>query len=143
MTISYVQKPGEIDWEALKNDLIQDDFHNGRTTSQLRQSFENSQLQVYAIIDQPVQTCIGTARALSDGVGNAYVIDVWTRSDHRGRGIATSMMQNIMQRCTGQHIFLQTDDAIPFYRKLGFADQPLGMSLVVGQYLSNDTRDTN
>jgi hypothetical protein len=31
-----------VDWEALKQDLIADGFHNGRTTAQLCLSFSNS-----------------------------------------------------------------------------------------------------
>ena len=34
---------------------------------------------------------------------------------------------------------LQTDDAVEFYRKLGFEAQPEGLSLVSGTYLRNET----
>jgi len=37
-------------------------------------------------------------------------------------------------------IYLGTDDATGFYKKLGFAPQRQGMSLIVGRYLDNDTR---
>ena len=40
--ITYQLNLGGVDWEMLKADLIADDFHNGRTTDQLRLSFENS-----------------------------------------------------------------------------------------------------
>ena len=136
MTISFHSDPEQINWEKLKEDLILDDFHNGRSTHQLRLSFVNSQIQSYAMDGD---RCIGTARALSDGVGNCYVIDVWTKSKYRNQGIASEMMEQIMNSCPGQHIYLQTDDAIEFYRKLGFSEQPLGMSTVVGEYLQNST----
>ncbi len=138
MAINYTSDPAVVDWEALKQDLINDDFHNNRTTGQLQLSFENSQVQVYAMDGY---RCIGTARALSDQVGNAYVIDVWTLSDFRGQGIATEMMNTLIDACPGQHIYLQTDDAVPFYRGLGFSDQPTGMSMISGEYLQNETRD--
>ncbi len=105
---------------------------------QLRASFTNSAVQVYAQVDS---TCVGTARALSDGVGNAYVIDVWTLSAYRKQGIATTMMQQLLSQLPGQHVYLQTDDTVTFYEQLGFSQQPEGMSLVVGEYLQNSTRD--
>ena len=63
------------------------------------------------------------------------------QSSYRKQGIATEMMEMMMSKCPGQHIYLQTDDAIQFYRDLGFNDQPLGMSIVIGEYLQNDTRN--
>ena len=138
MTIEYTTDPSAIDWEVLKKDLILDDFHNGRTTGQLRLSFENSQVQIYAMDGR---LCMGTARAISDLVCNAYVIDVWTLTSYRGQGIATQMMNQIIEQCPGQHIYLMTDDAVPFYRQLGFTERPTGMEIISGDYLQNDTRE--
>jgi GNAT superfamily N-acetyltransferase len=125
-----------IEWGVLKEDLIADNFHNGRTTTQLRLSFQNSSHVAMAFDGD---RCIGNGRLLSDGVGNAYVIDVWTQSAYRRQGIASRIMQMLMDAVPGQHIYLQTDDAVEFYRKLGFAQQPEGMSLIVGSYLRNET----
>ena len=125
------------DWETLRRDLIADDFHNGRTTAQLRLSFEQSQ---HVAMGFDGDRCMATGRALSDGVGNAYVIDVWTHSDYRGRGVATEIMQRLLDAMPGQHVYLQTDDAVAFYERLGFRPQPEGLSLIVGDYLVNDTR---
>lgn len=125
------------DWEALRQDLIADDFHNGRTTDQLRLSFEQSR---HVAMGHDGDRCIATGRMLSDGVGNAYVVDVWTRSDYRQRGIATKIMRLLMDAVPGQHIYLQTDDAVGFYTRLGFRSQPQGLSIIVGRYLDNDTR---
>jgi ribosomal protein S18 acetylase RimI-like enzyme len=126
-----------IDWDALKQDLIDDDFHNGRTTKQLQLSFENSACVAMAFSGSQ---CIGNARLLSDGVGNAFAIDVWTHSRHRNQGVARKMMTMLMKAVPGQHIYLQTDTAVGFYEKLGYAKQPEGMSIVVGDYLVNETR---
>jgi len=38
-------------------------------------------------------------------------------------------------------VYLQTVDAVGFYKKLGFVEQPKGMRLIVGEYLQNETRD--
>lgn len=126
-----------VDWEALRLDLIADDFHNGRTTAQLRLSFENSS---HVAMGFDGGRCIANARMLSDGVGNAYVIDVWTHSAYRHQGIARQEMQLLMDAVPGQHVYLGTDDAVGFYAKLGFAPQMQGMSRIVGSYLDNGTR---
>jgi hypothetical protein len=41
----------------------------------------------------------------------------------------------------GQHVYLQTDDAVGCYEELGFVEQPKGMRYIVGEYLQNETRD--
>lgn len=134
MTLVYSQNCDSIDWSALRGDLIQDDFHNNRTTEQLRASFDNSFVSIFALDGK---RCIGTARALSDQVCNCYVVDVWTQSSYRKRGIANRMMRMIIDAVPGQHIYLQTDDAQLFYEKLGFAVQPDGMFRISGQWLNN------
>lgn len=134
MTIRYTIDSKEIDWGLLKLDLEQDDFHNGRTVEQLKASFINSQRVVY-VMDQ--DRCVGTARALSDLICNCYVVDVWTQSQFRNQGIASRMMEMIIESVPGQHIYLQTDDAVEFYQKLGFEPQPEGLHLVSGQWLQN------
>jgi GNAT superfamily N-acetyltransferase len=126
-----------VDWEALRLDLIADGFHNGRSTRQLRLSFENS---THVAMGFDGARCIANARMLSDGVGNAYVLDVWTHSAWRRRGIARRAMQLLLDAVPGQHVYLGTDDAAGFYAKLGFAPQMQGMSLIVGNYLDNATR---
>jgi ribosomal protein S18 acetylase RimI-like enzyme len=78
------------------------------------------------------------ARLLSDGVCNAYLLDVWTQSAYRRQGIATRMVRLLMSRVPGQHIGLQTDDAAAFYATLGFGPQPEFLSVVVGSWLGND-----
>ena len=48
MAVLFHENPGNVNWEQLRKDLTDDEFHNGRTTHQLKLSFENSQLQAYA-----------------------------------------------------------------------------------------------
>ena len=78
------------------------------------------------------------ARLLSDGVCNAYLLDVWTASAYRRRGIASSMIEQLRAAVPGQHIGLQTDDAQELYAALGFKPQPEFWSTVVGRWLDND-----
>jgi ribosomal protein S18 acetylase RimI-like enzyme len=126
----------DVDWQALVDDLIADDFHNGRTVEQFRKSAENSQYNCFAWAGNRV---IGNLRVLSDGIGNAYVVDVWTHSDYRKQGIARQMMDLTLERLPGQHVYLFTDDdAIGFYEKIGFERQGIGAYKIVGQYLKNE-----
>jgi len=135
--ITYRTTLQGVDWEALRNDLIADDFHNGRSTDQLRLSFEQSR---HVAMGFHGDRCIANGRMLSDGVGNAYVIDVWTLSAYRNQGVASQIMRLLLEAVPGQHVYLQTDDAVGFYTRLGFRPQPEGLSLIVGDYLHNDGR---
>ena len=78
------------------------------------------------------------ARLLSDGVCNAYLVDVWTASPYRRRGIASAMIRRLLDEVPGQHVGLQTSDAQELYASLGFAPQPEFWSRVVGSWLDND-----
>jgi predicted GNAT family acetyltransferase len=117
---------------AIERHLTADDFDNGRTPDELRRSFENSAVVALAWDGDRI---IGKARALSDGICNAYVVDVWTHSDYRRRGVASRMMRLLAEKLEGQHIYLFTDDAEPFYHRLGYRRQGVGMGLVVGKWL--------
>jgi ribosomal protein S18 acetylase RimI-like enzyme len=124
-----------IDWDRAKADLASDRFDNGRSADALRRSFEQSQHVAFARDGDRV---VGMARLLSDGVSNAYLVDVWTASTHRRQGIASEMIRALLDAVPGQHVGLQTDDAQELYRSLGFEQQPEFWSLVVGSWLEND-----
>jgi ribosomal protein S18 acetylase RimI-like enzyme len=133
MNIDYKTDLNDVDWSTLKATLAAENFDNGRSPEQLRRSFENSHAAVLAWLDGEV---VGTARVLSDGVCNAYLVDLWTHSRLRRRGIASGMIQRLMSRLAGQHVYLQSDGhLVEFYRRVGFKEQPTGMSRVVGQWL--------
>ena len=123
-----------VDWQEMKSTLASDAFDNGRTPSQLQASFENSYATVIAYANTQI---IGTARVLSDGVCNAYIVDVWTLTQYRKRGIASAMMELLLAKLEGQHVYMFTDDSVEFYEKLGFKAQPTGLGKVVGQWLQN------
>ena len=139
MTVHLDDTIGTVDWARAKADLAADDFDNGRSPDALRRSFEASAHVVFARADAEDADggggVVGMARLLSDGVCNSYLLDVWTRSDHRRRGVATSMVRALLAAVPGQHVGLQTGDAEAFYRTLGFAPQPQFLSMVVGTWL--------
>ena len=124
-----------VDWERAKADLAADDFDNGRSPAALRRSFEQSE---HVAIAWDGDRVVGMARLLSDGVCNAYLLDVWTASSHRRRGVGRAMVEALGGAVPGQHVGLQTDDAQAFYEELGFRRQPEFMSRVLGRWLDND-----
>ena len=135
MAVRIVSSLAGIDWAQAKADLVADHFDNGRSAEALRRSFEQSQHVAFAWDGERV---VGMARLLSDGVCNAYLVDVWTASSHRRQGIASRMIRALLDEVPGQHVGLQTDDAQELYRSLGFEPQPEFWSLVVGSWLDND-----
>ena len=135
--ITFREQMDGVDWAALKAVLHADDFDNGRSPAQLAASFHNS----LAVIAYTGDQIIGTARALSDGVCNAYIVDVWTYTPYRRRGVARAMIERLLARLRGQHVFLWTDDAAAFYEQLGFERSPaVGMEMVAGTWLVNDAQ---
>jgi ribosomal protein S18 acetylase RimI-like enzyme len=126
-----------IDWAQAKADLAADDFDNGRSAEALRVSFENSQ---HVALARDNGRVVGMARLLSDGVCNAYLVDVWTASSHRRRGIAKALVRRLAEEVPGQHIGLQTDaeGARGLYASLGFRPQPEFWSAISGRWLAND-----
>ena len=122
-----------IDWAMLKRDLAADDFDNGRTPAELERSFRASREVVFAHADARV---VGKARALSDGVCNAYVVDLWTHSAHRRRGIGRALLAALCARLPGQHVCLFTDDAPAFYAACGFAARGTAFERVAGTWLN-------
>ncbi len=131
--ITYTTDISHIDWVALKAAVADDDFDNGRTPEQMQTSAENSAINIFAFAQDEI---VGNARALSDGVCNAYVVDVWTKTSYRKQGIARRMMEMICERVPGQHIYLAADkDSLDFYTNIGFKIDGYGLGLVIGQWL--------
>jgi ribosomal protein S18 acetylase RimI-like enzyme len=139
MTVRIDESLEGIDWAQAKADLAADDFDNGRSPGALRLSFEQSQ---HVAIARDGERVVGMARLLSDGVCNAYLLDVWTGSAYRRQGIGSAMVRLLMERVPGQHIGLQTDDAEAFYGSLGYRPQPVFMSAIAGTWLANDANES-
>jgi len=103
----------------------------------MERSFRASFRCVYAFDETEV---VATARALSDGVCNAYIVDMWTHSKHRRRGIGRRMMDTLCESLAGQHVYLFTDDQQAFYAACGFAPRGVGLERIVGRWLQADSK---
>jgi len=131
--IRYTTTIEGVDWAGLKTLLTADDFDNGRTPEQLRDSFANSHAVCFAWDGSQI---VGKGRVLSDGICNAYMVDLWTWSPYRRQGIAKTIADTLTAPLQGQHVYLQADDdLLAFYAKLGYRPQPNGVSRVIGNWL--------
>ena len=66
---------------------------------------------------------VGFARAISDGVTNAYVGSVAVLPEYRGRRIGTELVRRLMEgHDTVRFVLHARKEVHPFYRKLGFDD---------------------
>jgi mannose-6-phosphate isomerase len=135
MDVTVDSELDRVDWVQAKADLTADDFDNGRSPSALERSFA---VASFVALAWGCERLVGMARMLSDGVCNAYLLDVWTASSHRRRGIGSAMVGYLLDRVPGQHVGLQTDEAGAFYERLGFRPQREFYSAVVGRWLDND-----
>ena len=76
----------------------------------LRRSCEQSQ---HVVIARGGDRVLGTARLLSDGVRNAYRLDVSTTSSHRRQGIGSGVIRLPCERVPGQHVGPRTEARRP------------------------------
>ena len=70
---------------------------------------------------------VGYARVLTDYTALAYVMDVFVLEAHRGRGLATWLMETIISHPELQEVrswLLKTRDAHGLYARIGFSPLP-------------------
>lgn len=72
----------------------------------------------------PDASMVGFARAISDGVGTAYLADVYVLDAHRGRGLGVALVTEMIDGGPGREFrwMLHTRDAHGLYRRLGFTE---------------------
>ncbi|XPP27203.1 MAG: GNAT family N-acetyltransferase [Leucobacter sp.] len=77
---------------------------------------------------------VGMARAVGDGLQYAYIQDVIVHPDHEGEGIATALVERLIELLKpgpGAEIFIglfASEEAVGVYESLGFrSDDAIGM----------------
>lgn len=67
---------------------------------------------------------VGFARAVSDGIGFAYLADVFVLDAHRGHGLGKALVRLMIEDGPGADMrwTLFTGDAHGLYRRFGFAE---------------------
>ncbi len=137
--IEFSASTDDVDWVALKAALVADHFDNNRTPEQYRLSHQNSHAVVFG---RCAGEFVANGRILSDGICNAYLVDIWTATGHRRKGVGREVVRRLLSTVPGQHAGLFTDDMVVFYETLGFTEQRVGMSRVIGRWLDNTAART-
>jgi len=115
-----------VDWEALARIYARAPLAV-RPAVEIKRAFGNSYLCCFARVYGEL---VGAARAMSDGVYYATILDVAVDPGFQGAGIGRKMMTELMRRLPVRKVYLTT---VPgkegFYEKLGFLPQTNAMGL--------------
>jgi predicted GNAT family acetyltransferase len=92
-----------------------------RTREQILTALRNS-WRIAAVIDPTEQQVVSFGRAISDGVGLAYLADVYTVEEYRGQGLVGLLLDALIEQGPGRDFrwMLHTDSAHGLYARLGF-----------------------
>jgi GNAT superfamily N-acetyltransferase len=109
----------KLDREAIHRFLAGSYWAKGIPREIVDRSIENA--LCFGLYDDGRQ--VGFARVITDFATFAYLADVYVLESHRGRGLATWLMESILAHPDLQGLrrwMLVTRDAHPLYRKFGF-----------------------
>jgi Tfp pilus assembly protein PilF/ribosomal protein S18 acetylase RimI-like enzyme len=100
-----------------------------RPLNQVQQALVNSFVYVSVWqIEQDEKQLIGFARAMSDGVFHATLLDIVVHPDFQGRGlgktIVTRLLQQLQQAAIKDITLFASPHLVDFYHQLGFVSQP-------------------
>jgi GNAT superfamily N-acetyltransferase len=110
-----------LDRAAIHEFLAASYWARGISRALVDRSIEGS--LCFGLYDGPRQ--VGFARVITDSATFAYLADVYVLESHRGRGLATWLMESILAHPDLQGLrrwMLVTRDAHGLYRKVGFRD---------------------
>lgn len=93
-----------------------------RTRAQVVGQIESAWRVVAAYAVGPAPRMVGYARSWSDGVSSAYLADVFVVEAHRGRGLASAIVDTMINTGPAAELrwMLHTADAHPLYARFGF-----------------------
>lgn len=94
----------------------------GLSSAELAMAMSGSHCAVY-VYDGAL--LVGTGRAVSDGVINAYICGIGVLPGYRNRGIAREITRMLTDLCRrdGLHIQLVCEESlVPMYEKMGFVE---------------------
>ena len=113
--------PADFDLDAVHASLTASYWAEGVSRETVERSVRGSLVCVGAFDADGRQ--VGFCRAVSDGATFAYVADVYVLEGHRGRGLATWMLSELLSHPGLQGLrrtILATRDAHGLYAALGF-----------------------
>jgi ribosomal protein S18 acetylase RimI-like enzyme len=121
--ITYDTDPAAVDLPELATLFVTAGWGwRAADLTQLAALVEGSRYVVSALDGEHL---VGFARAISDGVTNAYVSTVAVLPAYRGRGIGASLVNRLLDGKDAIRFVLHAGEGVhDFYRKLGFEDAP-------------------
>ncbi len=121
--------PGEEDLYELYQVLGWNQFLKLDSTTLMRAMSES----YYSVYTYSGEILVATGRVISDSITNAYISGVGVHNDYRHQGIATRIIEQLVDHCRKANLHIQLfceEDMIHFYEKLGFSKFALGMKSV-------------
>ena len=114
--------PDLVDWDRLADIFAHAPFAT-RRPSDIQKAFTNSYACCFAFTCNGTHdgALLGAARAISDGVYYAVVLDVVVAIEHQGHGVGRALMTALLEKLPLEKIYLTAPpDKQDFYKKLGF-----------------------
>jgi GNAT superfamily N-acetyltransferase len=108
----------DVVWEHLSADAY---WNRWRRREDVELQFRSAWRVIGLYVDGSNEL-VGFARAVSDGVSDAYLADVYVAPSHRGRGQGGRMVEAMVEEGLGARFrwFLSTRDAHELYSRYGF-----------------------
>lgn len=116
-----------IVWEFLSTEAY---WNRWRTRNEVEQQVRSA-WRVVGAYEKLGGSMVGFARAISDGVSDAYLGDMFIVPPHRGRGLSKRLLAEMIDKGPGHQFrwMLVTSDAHGLYSQFGF-DAPDGRVMV-------------
>lgn len=131
MTYRIDDDPARLDLDVIWSFLSTEAYwHRWRTRADVERQVAGA-WRVVGAYDDETGAQVGFGRALSDGVCDAYLADVFVLAGHRGHGLGKALVAAMIDDGPGQHLrwTLFTGDAHDLYAQFGFAP-PDGTAMV-------------
>lgn len=115
--------PERVDQDALWAFLSREAYWGRWRTRDAVERQLASAWRVVGAYDAETGGMVGFARAISDGVGFAYLADVYIAAACRGKGLGVALVEAMIERGPGASFrwTLHTSDAHGLYERFGFA----------------------
>lgn len=114
--------PHRIDLDVVAGFVTEEAYwHRWRTREHVEQQLRTA-WRVVGAYEASTGRQVGYARAVSDGVSDAYLADVFVLADHRGHGLGKRIVAAMIDEGPGRDFrwLLSTRDAHGLYRGFGF-----------------------
>jgi GNAT superfamily N-acetyltransferase len=115
--------PRRIDLGAVWQFLSTEAYWNRWRTREDVEHQMRSAWRVVGVYEQGAGAMVGFARAISDGVSDAYLGDMFILPSHRGQGLSKRLLAKMIDEGPGRNFrwMLVTSDAHGLYSQFGFA----------------------